>query len=440
MNHETLSGPGVDADEDATDSEQDLKQRDKLIDIGLDAELWHDADGNAYASIQVNGHTENHRVRSRGFRRWLLREYGRRYPQALPGGRTRPGAPGAQAVREALDALEAAAGEGPEFEPKVRIGTSDLKVYLDLGCADWSAVEIDENEWRIVHDPPVKFIRPAGLRPLPEPLPGGGIDRLRPFVNVASEADFVLVVSWLVRALSPEGPYPVLMISGEPGSTKTTLCRLLRRVIDPNKAEIRPCPRDERDLYIACLNGHVMLFDNLSSLQAVMADGLCRVATGTGFATRTLYTDTDEIIISACKPQVLNGIPELGTRSDLVDRAIAIMLPTIPDEKRKTEAEFWAEFDRESPYILGALLDAVSCALARRTKVHLKHLPRMADYAIWVEAAAPALGWQEGEFLRAYEANRVAAVSTSIDADLVAQAVRDFAAGDEDQQWDGSAG
>ena len=48
---------------------------------------------------------------------------------------------------------------------------------------------------------------------------GGSLADLRRFINVGSDADFILIVAWLVSALHPSGPYPVLALNGEHGST-----------------------------------------------------------------------------------------------------------------------------------------------------------------------------------------------------------------------------
>jgi hypothetical protein len=48
-----------------------------------------------------------------------------------------------------------------------------------------------------------------------------------------------------------------------------------------------------------------------------MADALCRLATGGGFATRKLHSDANEVLFKATRPIILNGIPELAERPDL---------------------------------------------------------------------------------------------------------------------------
>jgi len=62
---------------------------------------------------------------------------------------------------------------------------------------------------------------------LPEPACGGDIEALCPSVNVASDEDFVLLVAWLLAALRSRGPYPVLVLSGEPSSAKSTVTQIM---------------------------------------------------------------------------------------------------------------------------------------------------------------------------------------------------------------------
>jgi len=110
-------------------------------------------------------------------------------------------------------------------------------------------------------------------------------------------------------------------------------------------------------------------------------------------------------------------------------------LPQIPEDARRPEKEFWADFEEVRPRILGALLNAVSMALREQDSVKLSILPRMADFAIWVTAAEPALPWPSGSFLSAYTGNRQDAVELSLEADPVAVAVRALMANKE--EWSG---
>jgi hypothetical protein len=212
---------------------------------------------------------------------------------------------------------------------------------------------------------------------------------------------------------------------------------VLRALVDPNTAALRTTPREERDLVIAAANGWLIALDNLSHLPDWLSDALCRLATGSGFATRELYTDADETIFAAQRPIVLNGIEEVATRGDLVDRAITLYLPTIPEDQRKDEKVFWEEFEQARPQILGALLDAVSTALQQLPQTTLSRKPRMADFALWSCAAAGACGWTAQDFLDAYQGVRDAVHDLTLEASPVGPVVRDFV--QQHSPWEGTA-
>jgi hypothetical protein len=100
---------------------------------------------------------------------------------------------------------------------------------------------------------------------------------------------------------------------------------------------------------IAARNSWVLGFDNLSSLTPWFSDGLCRLATGSGFATRELYSDDDETIFSATRPITINGIGDVATRSDLIDRSLLLTLPAIPETDRREERELLDTFNVVRP-------------------------------------------------------------------------------------------
>jgi hypothetical protein len=284
--------------------------------------------------------------------------------------------------------------------------------------------------------PPVRFRRPAGMLPLPVPERGGSIEALESLLNLSNQSDFVLVVAWLLAALRPGGPYPLLAISGEQGSAKTVLSKMLKALVDPNMAPVRALTREERELMIAANNGYLLAFDNLSNLPAWLSDALCRLASGGSFAVRQLYTDDDEVLFRAARPLLVNGIEDVITRPDLADRSIFLNLPPVADARRQSERELWQQFELARPRILGALLDLVVHGLRTLPGIALDRLPRMADFALWAAACETAI-WHPGTFGDAYEANRSTAIESSIEADPVAACVREIMA--ERSCWTGSA-
>jgi hypothetical protein len=389
--------------------------------------LFHTAADTAFSDLLVDGHRQTWPIRSKRFRAWLRRRYYHETGAALSAG----------ALRAALDLLEARAQfDGAERMIHVRVAEHAGRIYLDLADAGWRAVEISGDGWRVIGSPPVRFRRPAEMLPLPMPEGHGSIEALISLLNLGSRNDLVLVVTWLLATLRARGPYPLLAISGEQGSAKIVLSKLLKALIDPNVAPVRSLAREERELMIAANHSHILAFDNVSDLPAWLSDALCRLASGGSFAVRQLYTDDDEVLFQAARPIVCNSIEDIIRRPDLADRAIFLTLPPIAEEQRRPEQELWRKFEVARPRILGALLEAAAHGLCELSRVRSSKLPRMADFALWAMACERAF-WPAGTFLRAYQANPRAALESVIDTDPVASCVRAIMA--ERSTWIGTA-
>jgi hypothetical protein len=269
---------------------------------------------------------------------------------------------------------------------------------------------------------------------LPEPARGGSIGMLREFINV-EEAEWALVVGWLVEALRAEGNYPVLPILGGQGDGKTTLARVLKRLVDPHAVEVRAAPDDLRDLAAAARNSHLLVFDNLSRLRPQISDALCRLSTGGGLGGRLYYTNLEEAAFDARRPVILTSIAEVASRSDLLDRAVIVSMLPLADrnpgdgeKSRETEEVFWTRFDGAAPQILGVLYDALAAGLRDQSSVRLTEKTRMADFAAWASACLPALDISSEDFLDAYLGNREAGNDIALEASLIAEPVQVLAA------------
>ena len=388
-------------------------QSEKLIDIA-DAECDRFNDGDAaFVTVKVNGHAETWPVRSSGFTRWLRRRYFEEHGGA-------PNGEAIQAARNTVDAMAMFAGAAePTFK---RVASHEGNLYVDLCDETWRVVEVTPGAWSIINKPPVRFIRTPNMLPMPAPVKGSSVNDLRPFLNLSDEG-FTLAVAWALAALRDEGPYPVLVLTGEQGSAKSEATRMLATLADPHKTQLRTPPRVEQDIFIAAKNAHVLAYDNLSGVQAWLSDAFCRVSTGASFATRELYTDAEEVSITVMRPQILNGIDEVVVRGDLADRAIFLSLEHLPQERRQAKRELRAAFEAKRPRIFGALLDALAAGLAREPEMTFETLPRMADFAAWAVACEPGYA-EAGAFMAAYAGNREAADDAVVEASPVAMAIR----------------
>ena len=417
LSEEIGAGPGAKAQ----------TQADILLRLVQGVELFHAADMTAFADLDINGHRETWPVKSKGFSHWLARAF---YQETR-------GAAGSEAIQAALNVIEAKAHhDAVEREAYVRTARLEGKLYIDLCDKMWRAIEIDADGWRVVDAPPVRFRRASGVLELPVPVSGGSIEDLLPFFNLRNKRDFILVVAWALAALIDTGPYPVLAFTGEQGVAKSTASKIFRNLIDPNGAPLRALPRSDRDLFISASNSHLLVFDNVSGLQPWLSDTLCRLSSGGGFAVRSLWTNTDEVVFNASRPIILNGIGDIITRPDLAARALFISLEPISDADRKAEAKLLAELKAKRPQILGVLSDAISLGLRRHPSVSLPEMPRMADFAEWATACETAF-WPSGTFMTAYNENLLEVVDTVLEADLVGSTLRLFA--EEEAPWNGTA-
>lgn len=165
-------------------------------------------------------------------------------------------------------------------------------VFLDLGDPTWRTVEITKAGWRVLDGgvAPIRFWRPSAMEALPLPAGGGRLAELRPHLNLGDDDEqWALAAGFLVSAiaLAPCGPFPILIFHGEQGCTKTTATEHCASIIDPRRACVRAMPRDLEGLAIAAHNGYLLAFDNVSRIEPALSDGLCRLATGAGYAKRT---------------------------------------------------------------------------------------------------------------------------------------------------------
>ena len=382
-------------------------QAARLVALAADVELFHDAKGEAFATATVGGHQETWPVGSRTWRERLVHGF------YIAEGAV----PSKQAVQDAVNLLEAKAKfDGPEHAVHLRVAPHAGDIYIDLCNERWQAIQVSREGWEIVSRPPGRFRRAAGMLPLPRPKRGGSLEELHQLVNVPNPTDWLLVEAFLLGAFDPNHPYPVLVLSGEQGSGKSSLARFIKDLVDPNAVPLRSAPGGSRDLMIAAQHGWLLAYDNLSRIPPETSDDLCRLATGGGLSTRVLYTDDEEIAFQARRPVMVNGIEDLATRPDLLDRSICVHLPPIPPDRRRDEEEVTKSFDEAKARIFGAILDALVGIIATIATVTLTDPPRMADFAKWVTAAEPTLALPSGAFMKALSGNRATTRAVALDA------------------------
>ncbi|MBL0719852.1 hypothetical protein JI742_08115 [Piscinibacter sp. Jin2] len=393
---------------------------DKLIALARSqCQFLHDAQREPYAVFEAAGARQVHGVLSSGFSDYLSHAYYTQHDRA----------PTETSLKVALATLRGQAQfEGEACEVFTRIAKTEAGYWLDLCNDAWQCVQVTATGWAVVAGAGAPlFTRSASMRPLPVPERGGSLDALWPLVNIP-EADRLMVLAWMLECLRADTPHVVLELVGEQGSAKSSTQRALRRLIDPNQADLRAAPKSVEEVWIAARNSHMVSLENLSHLHQPYQDALCVLATGGGYSARTLYTNAEETILELRKPIVLNGISVIVTAQDLLDRCLHIDLPTI--HSRELAGDMEARFETAQPALLGALLDLFAKVLAALPSVSIapEHRPRMADFAALGEAVFRVHGKPAGAFLARYSEMRKEGVLRTIDASPVGAALAAYLA------------
>lgn len=404
-------------------------QADILINIATtNAFLFHDETKDSFANMEINGHRETWPLRSKFFRQWLVRQY---YQQTEK-------SPNSEAVRQALGVIEAkAVFDGPEHKLNLRVAEYDGAIWYDLANEKWQAVKITADGWEVVDDPPIMFRRFKNTAPQVLPERGGCLELLKRYINFKNDNDWLLMYACDAAFLIPGVPHPIPIFYGDKGSAKTTAQRVIRKIADPAHRDTMTLPTDKNEMALLLMTNYAPCFDNLDGLQAWQSDMLCQAATGGGISKRELYSDMDEVILSFLRCPMLNGINLVASRDDLLDRSILFRLERIDEDQRKEESAFWQEFEKDRPFILGALFDTISKAMKIHSTVKLDRLPRMADFARWGYAITEAIGGSGEKFMNVYYQNIAGAVEEAVLADQVSASILEFM--NDKGQWEGTS-
>ena len=282
------------------------------------------------------------------------------------------------------------------------------KCYINRGPGTNGVVEIDGAGFRIVPEAPVMFVNDEATGILPVPIGGGVLEDLQKYFPSISNEQFPAFVGCLLACLLPEGAYPILCLVGGQDCAKSMSTEFFRALVDPSIAyDARSTlPSNTEDLFTVASSRHVSSFDNVSSLSLEISDALCRIATGSAYESRKLYMQNVVNAVRVHSPIILNGIALPVSRPDLLSRMVTIELSEIPSGARKGEQVLRAAFEADHAKLFGLICSAVSRALRDVASIQTNLVHRLTDAALFVTAAEPALGLQDGAIVSAWLASQ----------------------------------
>lgn len=305
--------------------------------------------------------------------------------------------------------------ETPEESAYKRVAQTNDTIYYDLCNREWEAVRITKDKTEIVRlgsDTPM-FLRTRRNREQVKPSINPNVDALSQLVEILKIPEplrklfQIHIISFFLEGY----PMPIMAITGEQGSIKSTITQSIKRIIDPSgdkfEDNTNKMPEESDDLNLAIFSNYCSAFDNISSFPHDISDDLCRAVTGQLYTKRELYTDTDEILLAFKRKIILNGIAPNLENGDLLERTIIYQVDPISEEQRITLKEYEKQFNTLLPFILGQIFVILQKALVLYPELEatLKQLPRMSDFSVWGEAISQAMGNKPNEFLELYRGN-----------------------------------
>lgn len=378
-------------------SKYNKNQCDQLIELVLaeNCLFFHDQFEETYVQLPITYNRRVYKLNSSGFKGWLTKLFYEKKNKTI----------NKNIISSAIGLLEAKAShDGAKINLENRVANFENAIWYDLTDNDSKAIKVTASGWGI-EDAPLIFKKYAHQSPQVTPDNSGTVKDILKFVNLSNKDLEILLLVYLVSCFIPDIPHPILIVHGSQGAAKTTFAKVLKTLIDPSKLKVLSLLNNDKDL-IQQLSHHWFLFyDNLNMLPDYISDIFCRTVTGEGFTKRVLYSNDEDYFYQFRRCIAANGISLVARKPDLLDRSVLFELDRISPEKRITEDMFWKEFEAKRPLILGGIFNVLSEAMRIKDSIQLEKIPRMADFAVWGEAIAIALGFEPGEFTKAYTKN-----------------------------------
>lgn len=416
--------------DDSAETEQTIikePQSKSLLDFikNSDMKLFCDSVNDTYASVMINGHREILSVESKEYNWYLNHLYYRELKKTI----------NKDNLLQVINILQAEArfGDVQKIPLSNRVAKKDDSFWYDLTNDTWQAVEIKADGWNIVNNPPILFNRYRHQSEQLTPVKNGDINKIFDYLNIKNY--HTLFLCWLISCFVPDIPHAMPIIYGEKGSAKSTACSLLKQLIDPSVLETLTIPKDMRSLIVNLQKHYFLPFDNISYINEDVSDTLCRAITGVGIQQRKLNTNAEDCIFTFKRCLAINGINNVATRSDLLDRAILIELSRIDDKERRELSEVQSSFKVDLPYILGGIFDVLSKAISIYPTVKLDRLTRLADFTRWGYAIGEALGGNGQTFIDEYNSNIKTQNDEALNNDAVATLIIAFMS--DKKNWKG---
>ncbi len=418
--------PGIEEDkaQETSESAKSAKKKKKekaqseqaveLLEIEYGLKGWQTPEGDSYVTLAVDDHYCFYNVKGAKFKSLLRNAYRSKYGVTLK----------SNSCKDALDDVESICEMSHDVhELHVRFFYDKNKVAIDLCDPEWNQIEITSEGYEVKPQTEPRFKRVAETLPLPKPeYSEKAIDEFLKVLTISEDSHKLFIKCWIIVACIEGIPRPIFLFNGAPGAAKSSLATAIRDCVDPNLLDrLMPNFDDLKTLKIVLAHCGIVALDQQAGLQAKAVNLLCGVATGAVLADRTLYFNDELTVEKIKKPVIMTSIAPSSIQPDYLDRSLIINRERIKPEQSKTEEDVNESLKELRPKVLGWICDTLSKTIKiKQSGLTLTRPTRMHDFALWAEAAARAMGYEENVFLDTYRENiRNISQSIALDKPLV---------------------
>lgn len=364
----------------------------------MDIRFFEDQYGDSWTTIDRNGHFENLNLESKSDS--LINLIMKAYVDTQQEGVS------LETIKQVVRYLSTSAESKRTLYN--RFAGSNDKCLIDMGDDDWNVLSITPDRIEILDPKPIEpiFARHGHQEALPIPKQGGSLEELFDFIPIKDPEIRILFKVWIVLLPLGHIQRPLLIILGPPGSGKSTITAMARRIWDPSSILSFALPGNQDNLTVAMNNHAIAPIDNLSELPNWASDDICRAITGAGNIKRKHYSNGEEYARRYMRTLILNGISLPKLKPDLLDRSILIQMDNrLTDKDFRGASDLEERFNDAHPRILGAACNLLQEAMKIKPSIVCDRRPRMVDWYEFGCAVARISGDGEARFREACNNN-----------------------------------
>lgn len=132
----------------------------------------------------------------------------------------------------------------------------------------------------------IRFNQQAQLEPdrnYPEDI----FDKFLDLMHISNKGHRLLTKVWIVSVLIPDFSHPSTIITfGEKGCSKSTFCRFVKRLVDPDRKELLTIPKDKAEFGQQIYHLYVAVYDNIKLSPSWFSDEACKTVNRAGNSKR----------------------------------------------------------------------------------------------------------------------------------------------------------